>query len=428
MTRKLLFLFYFVYLYMLAEQLSLILASAGLCLGILICFILLLANKTQVHANRLLAVTVLCLTSAMLQAVLIYSKYILDFPHYFRLPSPLFYLSLSTAYLYVRAIVNDETRFKKYDYLLFLPAALHLVEMLPFYFRSANYKRQLLERLLQDPNEIAQLNEGILPPYMHNLLRCVIGMVLVLLMIRLLVKCAKERRVETQHSATFTWLKWFTGLIGLAVTIILAVLILPPSLAHNRSLGIHLAVIICFLILNFYLFFRPQILYGIPRLRMETLTLETNAPSVAAIHSDAYKALEEQIQKEEEPHSSLDYLLAYKPVLEMHLLKNKPYLQQGYNVGKLSLETGIPQHHLSALLNKVYGVRFNDFINNYRIKHISEHFDHSGWDQMTLEGIASEAGFNSRTTFFNAIKKSTGLSPSEFINKIKNGHATPQSN
>jgi AraC-like DNA-binding protein len=414
---------------MLAEQISLILGSAGLCLGILICFILLLANKTQVHANRLLAVTVICLTAAMLQAVLIYSRYILDVPHYFRAPSPLFYLSLSTAYLYVRAVVNDETRFKKYDFLLFLPAVLHLGEMLPFYLKSASEKRQLIERLLKDPNEIAQLNEGMLPPYVHNLLRCVIGLVFVILMIRLLVKCAKERRIETRHSATFTWLKWFTGLIALAITTILVVLLLPPSLAHNRSLGIHLSIIICFLILNFYLFFRPQILYGIPRLRMETIKIETTSrSSVKEVHSNAYKALEEQIQNEEEAHSSLDYLLAYKPVLELHLMQNKPYLQQSYNVGKLSLETGIPQHHLSALLNKVYGVRFNDFINNYRIKHISEHFDQSGWDQMTLEGIASEAGFNSRTTFFNAIKKSTGLSPSEFINKIKSGRATSQSN
>ena len=38
---------------------------------------------------------------------------------------------------------------------------------------------------------------------------------------------------------------------------------------------------------------------------------------------------------------------------------------------------------------------------------------------MTLEGIASEVGFNSRTTFFNAIKKSTGLSPSEYISQIR---------
>jgi AraC-like DNA-binding protein len=409
---------------MLVEQISLILASAGLCLGILICFILLLANKTQVHANQLLAVTVICLSAAMLQAVLIYSRYILHVPHYFRLSSPLYYLSLSTSYLYVRAVVNDEIKFKKYDFLLFLPAILHFGEMLPFYLKSANEKKQLLNQLLQDPNEIAQLNEGMLPPYMHNLLRCLLGVLFVTLMIRLLMRTSSERRLETIHSATFTWLKWFTGLVGFAVLSILFILIVPVSVVPNRSLGIHLSVIVSFMILNFYLFFKPQILYGIPKLRMETIKIETNDSSprqtATELHSKAYQLVVEK-KNGTGSHSSLEYLLAYKPLLELHLNNNKPYLQQGYNVAKLSLETAIPQHHLSALLNKVYGVRFNDFINNYRIKHISEHFDQSGWDHMTLEGIASEAGFNSRTTFFNAIKKSTGLSPSEFINKIKNG-------
>src|SRR6476620_10272440 len=120
-----------------AEQVSLILASIGLSLGILICFILLLANKTQVHANRLLALTVFCLSLAMLQAGLIYSRYILEFPTIFRLPSPFFYLSLCTSYLYVRSVVNDETKFKKFDFLLFMPAILHAAEMLPFYLKPA---------------------------------------------------------------------------------------------------------------------------------------------------------------------------------------------------------------------------------------------------------------------------------------------------
>jgi AraC-like DNA-binding protein len=410
---------------MLAEQVSLILASAGLSLGILICFILLLANKTQVHANRILAVTVFSLSLAMIQAVLIYSRYILVFPNFFRLPSPFFYLSLSTSYLYVRAVINDETRFKKFDFLFFIPAILHLGEMLPFYLKPASEKRQLIARLLQDPNEIAQLNEGILPPYMHNMLRSIIGLVFVFLMIRLLVKMKKEGRAEMLNSATFTWLKWFTALVGLAIVSIFFILLVPQSVSFNKSLGIHLSVIVCFVILNFYLFFRPQILYGLPRLRMETIKMdkgfESGSPSTD-IHGTA-ATLVAQAGREPQvhgSHSSLDYLIAYKPILELHLENNKPYLQQGYNIAKLSLETGIPQHHLSALLNKVYGVRFNDFINNYRIKHITDHFAQSGWHQMTLEGIASEAGFNSRTTFFNAIKKSTGLSPSEFISKIKN--------
>jgi AraC-like DNA-binding protein len=412
------------------EQVSLVLSVTGLCLGILICCILLLANKTQVHANRLLAITVFGLTLAMLQAFLIYTGYLEKFPHFFRIPSPFYYLSLATSYLYVRAVLNDETSFKKYDMIHFLPATLHLVELMPFYLKSGDEKREIIQRLLQDPGQIVQLNEGMLPPYIHNLIRSTLGIIYFILMVRLLVKASRVHNKVMLQSASFMWLKWFTGLVGLAALSILLILLVPSSVQVNKTLSVHFSVIVCFVVLNFYLFFKPQILYGIPKLRMENIRMHHNhqEAETSVLHGRAFEMVEESQNKNEKAgtHTSLDYLLAYKPALEMHLDSKKPYLQQGYNVAKLSLETGIPQHHLSALLNKVYGVRFNDFINQYRIKHITNHFDQSEWDQMTLEGIASEAGFNSRTTFFNAIKKSTGLSPSEFINKVKAGKPNSQ--
>ncbi len=409
---------------MFAEQISIILSTTGICLGVLICSILLLANKTQVHANRLLAITVFSLTLAMTQAFLIYSGNLVKFPHFFRVPSPFFYLSLGTSYLYVRSVLNDETSFRKYDLLHFLPAFLHLVEMMPFYLKSTTEKRIVIESLLQHPGQIAQLNEGLLPPYMHNLLRSVIGLIYISLMVRLLIKAKREKNEAISQTASFGWLKWFTAIMAIAIGSVFLILLLPQSPYLNKTLGIHLSVIVCFVVLNFYLFFRPQILYGIPRLRIKTLKVNgehNESMESASSHQRAIQLVEDDINQSDESsnENSLDYLLAYKPVLELHLDEKKPYLQQGYNIGKLSSETGIPQHHLSALLNKVYGVRFNDFINQYRIEHITKHFSQSGWDKMTLEGIASEVGFNSRTTFFNAIKKSTGLSPSEYVNKIR---------
>jgi len=401
-----------------AEQISLILSTVGICLGVVICSILLLANKTQVHANRLLAVTVFSLTLAMAQAYLIYSGNLARFPHVFRLPSPFFYLSLGTSYLYVRSVLNDETTYRKYDLLHFLPAFLHLVELMPFYLKSATEKQVIIEQLLAHPGQIAQLNEGLLPPYLHNVLRSIIGIVYVALMARLLIKANKEKKPEIVQTTTFSWLKWFTVLMAMAVLSVLLILLIPSSVFVNKTLGIHLSIIICFITLNFYLFFRPQILYGIPRLRMNTLSMQ-QGNGVSSQHPAIHEQALDLAEQEKNPATSLEYLLAYKPILELHLQQHKPYLQQGYNIGKLSTETGIPQHHLSALLNKVYGVRFNDFINQYRISHITHNFSQSGWHQMTLEGIASEVGFNSRTTFFNAIKKSTGLSPSEFINNIR---------
>ncbi|HET7897389.1 MAG TPA: helix-turn-helix domain-containing protein, partial [Flavisolibacter sp.] len=109
----------------------------------------------------------------------------------------------------------------------------------------------------------------------------------------------------------------------------------------------------------------------------------------------------------------------YKPVLERYMATEKPFLKQGYTINELSRDTGIPQHYLSALLNRLYEMRFNEYLNRLRINYISENLTNPEWEKLTLEGIAKQAGFTSRTTFFNTIKKTTGLSPSEFIEQIK---------
>jgi AraC-like DNA-binding protein len=63
-------------------------------------------------------------------------------------------------------------------------------------------------------------------------------------------------------------------------------------------------------------------------------------------------------------------------------------------------------------------------MNRMRIDYIIENLGGPQWGNLTLEGIARQAGFNSRTTFFNSIKKATGLAPSEFLESIKTGQAT----
>ena len=41
-------------------------------------------------------------------------------------------------------------------------------------------------------------------------------------------------------------------------------------------------------------------------------------------------------------------------------------------------------------------------------------------EMLTLDALAKQAGFGSRTTFFNAFKQKMGLTPSEFLNKQQN--------
>lgn len=105
--------------------------------------------------------------------------------------------------------------------------------------------------------------------------------------------------------------------------------------------------------------------------------------------------------------------------LEDHLHQNKTYQIKDLKLPDLAEAIGITPHNLSSLLNNHYRLNFVDFINTYRINSIKEqmilpqHMQH-----FTIEAIAYEAGFSSRSAFYSAFKKITGTSPVEFSKSL----------
>jgi len=63
-------------------------------------------------------------------------------------------------------------------------------------------------------------------------------------------------------------------------------------------------------------------------------------------------------------------------------------------------------------------MNFNDFVNHYRIEAVKKKLEAGEQRNMTLIGIALECGFNSKTTFNRAFKKSTSMSPKDYLKKL----------
>lgn len=106
-----------------------------------------------------------------------------------------------------------------------------------------------------------------------------------------------------------------------------------------------------------------------------------------------------------------EYLL----VLETLMLQKRPYLIKRYTIQDMTEDTGIPIFHLSYLINSQFNMNFQNFINLKRVEYIKLRFQEEEWKQLSLEGIALKAGFTSRTTFFRAFIRNTGMAPSSYI-------------
>lgn len=106
---------------------------------------------------------------------------------------------------------------------------------------------------------------------------------------------------------------------------------------------------------------------------------------------------------------------AYSNHLLSYISENKPYLNPELSLRDLANQIDIHPNHLSWILNKSIGQNFNQFINQYRV----EAFKNLARDQenknFTIEGLAYESGFNSKTVFNTYFKRETGLTPRQFL-------------
>ncbi|WP_208094436.1 helix-turn-helix domain-containing protein [Mucilaginibacter agri] len=168
-----------------------------------------------------------------------------------------------------------------------------------------------------------------------------------------------------------------------------------------------------------FLVANPHILYSLEHVGLN-LTIEPHAET-----EYVYPKIAKQPKNEEEKIILVKQLFTTKKkeeyllILDDVLTQSRPYLNKGITVKDLSELTGIPAHHLSSLISSEFNLHFQDFINLRRIEYLKSNINDIGWRQLTLEGICWEIGFTSRTTFFRAFIKFTGLSPSEYFNNLK---------
>ena len=96
-----------------------------------------------------------------------------------------------------------------------------------------------------------------------------------------------------------------------------------------------------------------------------------------------------------------------KAIAEEELFKNAN-LKSSDVAKRVNLTT----HQFSQLLNDNLGKNFPVFINEYRIEAAKTMLNQN--NNLTLEAIGYECGFNSKSTFFTTFKKLVGTTPSQF--------------
>jgi AraC-like DNA-binding protein len=87
-----------------------------------------------------------------------------------------------------------------------------------------------------------------------------------------------------------------------------------------------------------------------------------------------------------------------------------PLVSQPYIAKRL----GVPVHHISQVINEKLNQSFFEMIASYRIEEAKSLLKDPEHDHLTIEDLADEVGYNSKSAFNRSFKKHTGVTPSEF--------------
>jgi AraC-like DNA-binding protein len=128
------------------------------------------------------------------------------------------------------------------------------------------------------------------------------------------------------------------------------------------------------------------------------------------------KAFNSMEIKRENPAESLSAgrdvtFLELQQSLETKMEETWFYLDPEMTLGKLASLLNTNEKYVSQMIRQYYKVSFNDFVNNLRVKYACQLLIDKSKNNRSIDQVALESGFQSRSTFYVAFKKSTGVTP-----------------
>ncbi|MBX2874720.1 MAG: helix-turn-helix domain-containing protein [Saprospiraceae bacterium] len=94
--------------------------------------------------------------------------------------------------------------------------------------------------------------------------------------------------------------------------------------------------------------------------------------------------------------------------------KDKVYLDPLLSLNRLAKALQVPSHYLSQYLNRELKMTFNEWVNSHRIEECKRLIRDPDQSDRTIQSLMYAVGFNSKSTFHTAFKKSTGMTPTQY--------------
>ena len=377
----------------------LVLLAAGQ--GIFLALALIVAKSGNWKANRYLGLFTLVVALTMVDYC-IEATVINESALFLRaLLWPRDYLYGVSIFFYVREMtLPGKYSFLPRQWLHFLPALVHMT----FFWSLPFLNAPLFDAILSEGDDLS--------PSMINTVDSIISIEVITSILHLAIYLWLSIRVLNAHrksiKSTFSYddnisLGWLRNLLYgvLAVYLIwvfeeLVSDFIDLSDIFNTMLGASMVLLV----------------YSMSFLGLRQPIIFTGKTAALALErSDTVEDIKEKYKT-----SSLSDDLSQQLVSELQRLmtQDKPHLDSQLSLPQLAEKLGVSVNYLSQIINEQLDQNFFEFVNAYRIDEAKEILIDKRREKENILTIALESGFNSKSSFYTAFKRQTGLTPGAY--------------
>lgn len=375
--------------------------------GLILSVVLLLNNFSKNKNSIFLFVALLFLFGNALQNIFfLHSANLFWIAILYGHTIPLYFLVGPFLFFYTRNGLTNTTKLLKSDCLHFLPFAISLISILPYYFIDFDTKLRTAQLIIENPGNLAKTNISWLYHSVTNtIIRGPIYLIYSSYNLFFLFRFSSNRIKKLFfNNQEKTFLKWLIminciiALVALFYSMFTTTSYFDYSFLKQEKSGLSIISIILnllFLSIPLTILAFPQILYGFDKFKKQ---YKPNQAFSKAVH---------------EPSELMSSL-----ILDV-VKKKENLLNPDFDINEISKILHIDKSEVLYFFNITLNKKFITLRKELRVDLAKKEIGSGKLLSVSMEGIWMKSGFSSKTSFFVAFKEVTGMTPLQYSKSLQ---------
>jgi len=354
-----------------------ILITYGTCQAFFIAFIL-LKSKTKTRFKNLFGLFLIIEGITLFERLLVETELINSTPHLLGISYPISFIKPPLILFMALVMTIKSFKISKKMYLHFIPFVLMVLFNIPFYFLSANEKLETVKTFMEKIPSYQSFEF-----YFSLSFFAYIGIYIFSSMKKL-----KQFKQQVSNNVLVNW--YYIILVGYSTFLVLHLIyfVIQPIGKFNFAL--------------------------VNQISMLSMTF--------IIQSIAYKLINKStvLNSKTPDLSDLQKRRADENLIIERFESDKIYLDDNLNLQLFSESVSLPSAYVSEIINQKFNCSFKKLVNQYRLNEAISIMKTVSGKKIKLIDIAFDSGFNNKVSFYRTFREFKSISPSEYLEKIKN--------